>query len=81
MVAGSDRALVRKVREYRRRLVQILEEHPELLYRLLADPSISHKVLFVTGALKINIPLVPAWAPRRRAYRYWPVFDDFSGYI
>ena len=44
----------RKVREMADKLERLLDDQ-ELLYRLLSDPTISHKLLFIIGALRIKV--------------------------
>ena len=48
-----------KVLEMRARLIELLNDE-RILYSLLNDPQINHKLLYVAGALKIplKVPLV-----------------------
>ena len=54
-IIPMNRILVKKARDMADRLEFLLSDE-QLLYRLLSDPSISYKLLFVVGALKIKVP-------------------------
>ena len=55
-MARRKKVLVRKVREYRRRLVELLSDE-RIVFSLLRDPEMRFKLLYVAGALKIPLPL------------------------
>lgn len=51
-----DEALLRKVLEYRERLIELLRDE-RIVRSLLNDPQTRYKLFYVAGALKIPIPL------------------------
>lgn len=65
----KEKRLLVIVKEYRSRLIELLSDE-RIVYSLLSDPNMRYKLLYVAGALKIPLPLVPSVARGVSAVSY-----------